>query len=144
MLEVKERKTVHSGRRIFERWNEYTAELYNDDTRSTEQIKFYDKLSRPSITKDEIRNAINEIPNGKAVGPYELPNELVKLLEEDAIDFLHGLMNQIYDSGQLPEELLRSIFVAIPKISGTTACGKHRTIVLMSHTVKILLRIIIL
>ena len=38
----------------------------------------------------------------------------------------------------------KSIFIAIPKKTATTECEQHRTISLMSHITKILLRIIMM
>ena len=37
----------------------------------------------------------------------------------------------------------RSIFIPIPKTTGVTDCADHRTIALISHTNKILLRILL-
>ena len=37
--------------------------------------------------------------------------------------------------------MLLSVFIAFPKKAGTTECELHRTITLMSHDTKILLRI---
>ena len=52
------------------------------------------------------------------------------------------LLNDIYDSGCIPNDLLKSIFIALPKKSRAVECEDHRTISLMSHMTKILLRII--
>ena len=38
------------------------------------------------------------------------------------------LRNKILQTGEWPTDRLRSIFVAIPKIPGTTDCAEHRTI----------------
>ena len=43
------------------------------------------------------------------------------------------LLNAIYDSGAIPEDLAKSVFIALPKIPGATECELHRTISLMSH-----------
>ena len=50
----------------------------------------------------------------------------------------------IYDTGTFPDELSKSIFIAIRKKIGTTECELHRTISLMSHVTKIILRVILL
>ena len=38
--------------------------------------------------------------------------------------------------------MLKSIFFALPKKAGTIECKEHRTISLMSHVMKIILRVI--
>ncbi|GFN99336.1 multidrug resistance-associated protein 1 [Plakobranchus ocellatus] len=45
---------------------------------------------------------------------------------------------------QIPTDLSKSIFIALPKKPGATECELHRTISLMSHITKILLKIIML
>ena len=54
------------------------------------------------------------------------------------------LLNAIYDSGAIPEDLAKSVFIALPKIPGATECELHRTISLMSHITKVLLRVLML
>ena len=58
------------------------------------------------------------------------------------IDFLTKLLNSIYDSGKIPKDLAKSVFITLPKIPGTMDCELYRTISLMSHLTKVLLRII--
>jgi hypothetical protein len=55
---------------------------------------------------------------------------------------LTRLSNMIYDNGRFGEELNKSIFITLPKVSGTAKCDKHRTISLMSHVTKLELQII--
>ena len=45
-------------------------------------------------------------------------------------------------TGVIPPELTKSIFIVLPKKPGATLCGLHRTISIMSHVVKILLKIL--
>ena len=40
--------------------------------------------------------------------------------------------------------MLKSVFIALPKKAGATECELHRTISLMSHVTKILLRIVMM
>ena len=51
-------------------------------------------------------------------------------------------MNAIYDSGEIPSDLSKSISIALLKKPGATECESHRTISLMSHITKILLKIL--
>ena len=58
------------------------------------------------------------------------------------IEKITDLLNEVYDTGQIPTDMSKSIFIALPKKPGATECESHRTISLMSHVTKILLRII--
>ena len=48
------------------------------------------------------------------------------------------------ESGDIPTDLSKSIFIAIPKKPGATECEMHRTISLMSHITKVILRVIMM
>ena len=43
--------------------------------------------------------------------------------------------------GVFPEDLSKSIFIALPKTNGATECEIHRTISLMSHVTEIYLEL---
>ena len=53
-------------------------------------------------------------PN-KAAGPDEVVYEMLKALGDAGVDMLHTLINKIYESGEIPEDMLKSIFIALPK-----------------------------
>ncbi|CAH1732925.1 unnamed protein product [Aphis gossypii] len=52
------------------------------------------------------------------------------------------IFNKIYDTGNIPKEWLKSEFSALPKKIGAMKCEKYRTISLMSHILKLLLKVI--
>ncbi|CAG9826796.1 unnamed protein product [Diabrotica balteata] len=78
----------------------------------------------------------------KATGPDEINIEAIKLLDEENIEILVRLFNRIYDTGYIPREWLQSSFVMIPKTANATKCSEHRLISLMSHLLKLFLRIL--
>ena len=47
----------------------------------------------------------------------------------------------MYQEGWFPGKMNNSIFITLPKVSGTAKCEKHRTIRLMSHVTKLVLRV---
>ena len=96
----------------------------------------------PSITKEEIEKAIHNLKNNKSVGPDGIPSEILKLLDEKGIAALHKIFNIVYDTGHYPEQWLCSTFVTLPKKSNARKCEDHRLISLLSHTLKIFLKII--
>jgi len=51
-------------------------------------------------------------------------------------------MNKIYNSGVIPDDFMKSMFIAIPKINNAQDCSDFRTISLISHVSKILLHLI--
>ena len=73
----------------------------------------------------------------KAPGPNGVLTEMLVAAGEHGLEELTRLTNMVYDYGYFPEELNKSIFITLPKISGTTKCEKHCTISLMSHIYKV-------
>ena len=67
---------------------------------------------------------------------------MITSLEENGFSKVTDIINEIYDTGEIPEDLCRSIFIALPKKPGAVECELHRTISLMSHITKLILRII--
>ena len=62
---------------------------------------------------------------------------------EYGLEELTRLTNMVYNHGYFREELYKSIFISLlPKISGTTKCEKYRTISLMSHITKLIIRVV--
>ena len=54
------------------------------------------------------------------------------------------LFNKIYDTGHILPDISKSIFIALSKRPGAAESELHRTISLISHMTKILLRIIMM
>ena len=51
-------------------------------------------------------------------------------------------MNKMYNTGTIPNSLSRSIFITLPKRTHAKECELHRTISLMSHITKLMLKIL--
>ncbi|GFN99673.1 serine/threonine-protein phosphatase 6 regulatory ankyrin repeat subunit b [Plakobranchus ocellatus] len=94
--------------------------------------------------KDEVQAAIRKMKTGKATGSDGISVELIEALGDYGVDKVTILLNEIYDTGQIPTDMSRSICIALPKKPGATECELHRTISLMSHVTKLLLRIIMM
>ena len=70
---------------------------------------------------------------GKAMGIDEISTEGLKALVEENVDALTRFCNSIYNSGHIPTEMEKSIFIPLPKKPKTQTCTVYRTISLMSH-----------
>ena len=98
--------------------------------------------SGPTILLSEVQAAINGMKEGKAAGPDNIHVEFVKLLNEKGLQKITNLFNKIYSSGNIPHDWLVSEFIALPKKPGAKQCEDHHTISLMSHLLKVFLKII--
>jgi hypothetical protein len=124
-------EVIMEKEKIIDRWAEYVMDLF-DDTRC-EKSSIRKEVDGPKILKAEVRAALNKLKCNKSAGPDEIVAEEMKCLDEFGLDKITEILNKIYDSGEMPDELTYSIFIALPKKPGTIECELHRTISLMSH-----------
>ena len=79
---------------------------------------------------------------GKATGSDEISTEMLRALDDQNIDVITNLCSIIYNSGFIPTDLKQSIFIILPKTSKAQCCAEYRTMSLMSHITKLLLKVI--
>ena len=78
----------------------------------------------------------------KAARRDEVPKDLLKCLGETGISMLHQIADEIYQNGEWPKEMMESTFIPLPKKPKATDCSNFRTISIMNHSTKIVLRVI--
>ncbi|KAF6200406.1 hypothetical protein GE061_006709 [Apolygus lucorum] len=123
-------------------WEKYIEMKFSDDVAPQDTIHASAVLEGPPIMESEVCHALGHVRSGKALGPDEVPAEILKLLDEENVKKLTILFNTIYDSGKLPLDWLHSIFITLPKKANSQSCEEYRLISLMSHALKVLLRVI--
>jgi hypothetical protein len=67
---------------------------------------------------------------------------MIEALQELGIQKITELANRMYDSGEIPEDMCKSVFIAIPKKTNASECEMFRTISLLSQITKIILRVL--
>ena len=55
---------------------------------------------------------------------------------------LTKLINTVYETGQWPKDFTEVTMIALKKKTQTTKCSDHRTVSLISHTAKIIAKIL--
>ena len=78
----------------------------------------------------------------KATGGDEIPVELFQILKDDAVKVLQSICQQIWKTQQWPQDWKRSTFIPIPKKGNAKECSNYCTIALISHTRKVMLKIL--
>ena len=78
----------------------------------------------------------------KASAGDEISVEPFQILKDNTVKALHSICQQIWKTQQWPQDWKRSIFIPIPKKGNTKECSIYHTIALISHTSKIMLRIL--
>ena len=77
----------------------------------------------------------------KASGGDGIPGELFQILKDDAVKVLHSICQQIWKTA-VATGLERSVFILIPKKGNAKECSNYRTIALISHARKVMLKIL--
>ena len=96
----------------------------------------------PDILEGEVKWALGSITVNKASGGDGIPVELFQILKDDAVKVLHSTCQQIWKTQQWPQDWKRSVFIPIPKKGNDKECSNYRTIALISHANKVMLKIL--
>src|SRR5574337_767784 len=96
----------------------------------------------PDILECEVKWALGSITTNKASGSDGIPIGLFQILKDDAVKVLHSICQQIWKTQQWPQDWKRSVFIPIPKKGNAKECSNYRTIALISHTSKVMLKIL--
>ena len=97
---------------------------------------------QPDILECEVKWAFGSIAKNKASGGDGIPVELFQILEDDAVKVLHSICQQIWKTQQWSQDWENSVFIPIPKKGNAKECSHYRTIALISHASKVMLKIL--
>ena len=127
---------------IKKRWQEYIEELYKKDLHHPDNHNGVITHLEPAILECKVKWALESITINKASRCYGIPVELFQILKDDAVKVLHSICQQIWKTQQWPQDWKRSIFILIPKKGNPKECSNYHTIALISHSSKVMLKIL--
>lgn len=99
--------------------------------------------SGPPVLKNEVKWAVEWMKCGNAAGPGWNLHRPVPTLRGNRNTSPYLILFNIDKAGSLPDDMLKSIFSALPKKPNMIECNQHRRISLMSHVLKLLLEIVL-
>ena len=126
---------------IKKRWQECT-ELYKKDLPDQDNHNGVITHLEPDILKCEVKWALENITMNKASGGDRIPVELFQILKDDAVQVLHSICQHIWKTQQWPQDWKRSVFIPISKKGNAKECSNYHTMALISHTSKVMLKIL--
>ena len=135
-------KVVTEGKEVKEIWQQYTEELYRRDPNATDSFNENIYEDEPEVMEIEVKEALRHISNRKSAGCDGIPIELLKAGGEEAVKVMTGLCKCIWKRKEWPTDWKKSVYVPIYKKGDKKECGNYRTIALISHASKVLLRVI--
>ena len=95
----------------------------------------------PDILECEVRWAFGSITMNKASGSSGIPVELFQILKDNAVKVLYSICQQIWKTQQWAQDWKRSVFIPIPRKGNAKECSNYRTIALILHASKVMLKI---
>ena len=96
----------------------------------------------PDILECEVKWALGSITTNKTSGGDGIPVELFQILKDDTVKVLHSVCQQIWKTQLWPQDWKKSVFIPIPKKSNAKECSHYCTIACISHTSKVMLKIL--
>ena len=97
---------------------------------------------KPDIPECKLKQALGSITMNKASGGDAIPVELLQNLKDDAVKVLNSICQHIWKTQQWSQDWKRSVFIPIPKKGNAKECSNYRTIALISHASKVILKIL--
>jgi hypothetical protein len=138
------------------KWEEHFSEIFNTDdnkaggkqemrnvkeNNSKNENETEVNLDPP--TKTEIKLALAQLKNGKAVGLDNINPEVLKVDPEITVEILYPLLKKIWKKEKIPEEWEEGLIIKITKKGDLANCNNWRGITLLNIASKILTRVIL-
>jgi len=125
-----------------ESWKEYTEELFLKDLNDPDNLDGVVTHLQVDLLKCEVKWALGSIAMNTASGGDGILVELFQILKDDAVKVIQAICQHIWKAQQWPQDWKRSVFLSIPKKGNAKECSNYHTIVLISHTSKVMLKIL--
>ena len=89
-----------------------------------------------------IQMTLVSITTYKASPGDRIPVELFQILQDEDVKVLHSICQHIWKTQQWPQDWKRSVLIPIPKKVNAKECSNYHTIALISHSSKVMLKIL--
>ena len=140
-IKVRNSTDITEAEDIKKRWQEYTEELYKKDLHDPDNHNGVITDLEPDILKCKVKWALESITMNKASGGDGISAGLFQVLKLDAVKVLHSICQQICKLSS-SHRTGRSVFIPIPKKDNAKEYSNYRTVALISHTNKVIIKII--
>ena len=136
------------------RWSRYFTSLLNTTSAALNRTIIEGLSQKPTAPSlgdppvvNETKTALRPImASGKAVGPDELPAELLKLgLSDSSHEILlafHDIIVAVWMTGEVPQEWEDATIKVLHKKKDRAECSNYRGLSLVAHVGKVLLQIV--
>ena len=138
---------------ICARWRRYFTSLLSTTSAALNRTVIEGLPQKPTALSlgdppvvSETKQALRSMANGKAMGPDELPAELLKLgLSDSSHEILlafHDIIVAVWMTGEVPQEWKDATIKVLHKKKDRPECSNYRGLSLVAHAGKVLLKIV--
>ena len=135
------------------RWRRYFTSLLNTTSATLNRTTIEGLSQKPTALSlgdppavSETKKAMRFMANGKAMGPDELPAELLKIglsgISHEILLAFHDIIVAVWMTGGVPQEWKDATIKALHKKKDRTECSNYRGLSLVAHAGKVLLKIV--
>ena len=146
-------KFLRKLKEIRARWRRYFTSLLNTTSTALNRKYIEDLSQKPTALSlgdppvvSETKKALRSMANDKAMGPDELPAELLKLgLSDSSHEILlafHGIIVAVWMTREVPQEWKDATIKVSHRKKDRTECSNYRGLSLVAHAGKVLLKIV--
>ena len=114
---------------------------YLESTKDLRNIYVYHSFFISPTTTTKIENIISSLKCGKAVGPFRIPIDILKLLKSVISKSLEILFNTSFSTGTVPTDFKLANIIPVYKKGSRTCLSNYRPISLLSVFNKLLERL---
>ena len=125
---------------IKKKWQEYTKELYKKDLHNQDNHDGVITHLEPDILECEVKWVLESTTTNKASGGDGISVELFQILKDDVVKVLHSICQQIWKTQQWPQDWKSSVFITNPKKGNAKEYLNYRTVALISHPSRVMLK----
>ena len=127
---------------ILNRWTEYWSGLYNYELYLDTSL-LQSNQTPTHGTESLVEEAVPSLNAGKSPRVDNILSELLKNGGEATTTVLTAICQKILETKERLKEWTQSLVIPLPKKGNLNQCQNFRTIILISHPTKIMLRVIL-
>ena len=142
MIKYRNGKDLTEAEEIKKRWQEYTEVLFKKELNDPANHDGMVTHLETDTLESEVKLALGKITVNKANEGDEISSELFKILK-CATKEPHSICHQISETQQWPQDWKKSVFISISKKGNAKECSNSHTVLSISHTSKVMLKIFI-
>ena len=122
------------------------GQLYNHKAEGDPEVLKYPPVTNTDshlIHREEVEAAVKSLKPGKSAGVDNIPTELLQAGGKAMIDALLNICNKIWHTGEWPTSWTQSLVITLLMKGNLQQYQNYRTISLISHASKVMLKILL-